>query len=385
MQTCSPLWPQRFSVGVSLFLVLVLLFTACDTTNQMASPQKPTLTSRLDAFFTSEVNQKMFSGSVLITRGSQVLLRKGYSMADWAHGVHNTQTTKFQIASLTKAFTAIAILILQERGKLHVHDRICKYVSACPQVWQPITIHQLLTHTSGMARDLSYSDEITTMGLPSSPERNLITLKKKGLDFPPGTQYSYSNLGYILLGYLIEKVSGEPYALFLQQNIFAPLQMMNTGIDENDPAHVSNLATGYTGWQSRLGIADALDLSIYFAAGGLYSTVDDLYRWDQALYTQKLVSQKSLDAMFTPYVSMCSGEPCPTPFSEEGYGYGWIIGKESPSHRRVIGHTGGLNGFSAFLGRYPDDKVSIILLSNLGTVDTALIIPHLESIVFAKS
>jgi CubicO group peptidase (beta-lactamase class C family) len=369
-------------VGVSLLLVLVLLLSACGIANQEASGQEPSLTSRLDAFFTNEVKAKVFSGSVLITKGGSVLLRKGYSMADWRHQLPNTPTTKFHIGSLTKAFTAMAILILQERGKLHVPDRICLYVSACPFPWQPITIQQLLTHTSGMTNDLSPTDLVPLLGVPSSAERNLTILKKKGLDFPPGTQFSYSNVGYMVLGYLIEKVAQEPFALFLQKNIFDPLHLTNTGFNEKD-SDVANLATGYARWQSL--IAQEPYLPIGFAGGGLYSTVDDLSRWVQALSTQQLVSQKSLEAMLTPYVSVCP-EPCPKPlsFSEEGYGYGWFIGKEAPSARRVIWHAGMVDGFRGVLIRYPDDKVSVIVLNNLETIDYKFI-PQVEKIVFATS
>jgi CubicO group peptidase (beta-lactamase class C family) len=375
-------WHQDMSVGLSLLLVLVLLLSACDIANHEASGQEPSLTSRLDAFFTTEVKEKVFSGSVLIVKGGKVLLRKGYSMADWRHQLPNTPTTKFHIASLTKAFTAMAILILQERGKLHVQDHICLYVSACPIPWQPITIQQLLTHTSGMTADLSSTDLIPLQGVPSSPQRNLLVLEKKGLDYPPGTQFSYSNVGYMLLGYLIEKVAQEPFALFLQKNILNPLHMTNTGFTQKD-SDVANLATGYSQWQSP--IAYEPYLSIGFAAGGLYSTVDDLSRWDQALYTQQLVSQKSLDAMFTPYVSVCP-EFCPPSFSfsKQGYGYGWFIGKEAPSARRVIWAPGVVDGFHAYLMRYLDDKVSIIVLSNLETLDPNLI-PKVQKIVFATS
>jgi CubicO group peptidase (beta-lactamase class C family) len=234
-------------VGRSLLLLLVLLLTTCGIANQGSFQQEPSLTSRLDALFTSEVKEKVFSDSVLITKGGSVLLRKGYSMADWTHQLPNTPTTRFRIGSLTKTFTAMAILILQERGKLHVQDRICLYVSACPFPWQPITIQQLLTHTSGMTRDLNSTDLAPLIGVPSSPERDLLVLKKKGLDFPPGTQYSYSNVGYMVLGYLIEKVAQESFALFLQKNIFDPLHLTNTGFDEKD-SDVANLATGYAQW-----------------------------------------------------------------------------------------------------------------------------------------
>jgi CubicO group peptidase (beta-lactamase class C family) len=233
-----------------------------------------------------------------------------------------------------------------------------------------------------MTNDLSPTDLVPLLGVPSSAERNLTILKKKGLDFPPGTQFSYSNVGYMVLGYLIEKVAQEPFALFLEKNIFDPLHMTNTGFAEKD-SDVANLAIGYAQWQSS--IAQEPYLPIGFAAGGLYSTVDDLSRWDQALSTQRLISQKSLEAMLTPYVSVCP-EPCPAPFSfsEEGYGYGWFIGKETSSARRVIWHAGVVDGFRSILIHYPDDKVSVIVLSNLATLDYKFI-PQVEKIVFATS
>jgi len=312
-------------VSVNLFLLLTFLLTACGMIKTTPHPSlRPSLASQVDTFLTHEVEAEQFSGSVLIARAGKVLFSQGYSLADWDQHVPNTPQTEFRIGSLTKQFTAMAILLLQERGKLHVQDHICLYVPHCPTAWQPITIHHLLTHTSGIPNYTAFSDIDFTQ--PVSPVQLIAHFKDKPLDFQPGTQYSYSNSGYVVLGSIIERVTGEPYALFLQHTIFTPLQMRNTGYDQNHPP-LPEHATGYQDWQLT---AQYLDMSWPFAAGGWYSTVADLYRWTQALSTPVLVSQQSLDTMFTPFVTICPkrGEGCLDGSSREGYGYGWVIATE---------------------------------------------------------
>jgi CubicO group peptidase (beta-lactamase class C family) len=373
-------------VSVNLFLL-----TACGTVTTTPHPsQSPSLASQVDTFLTSEVENEQFSGSVLIARAGKVLFSKGYGMADWDQHVPNTPQTEFRIGSLTKQFTAMAILLLQERGKLHVQDHICLYVPHCPAAWQPITIHQLLTHTSGIPNFTAFPDFDPSQ--PASPEQLIVLFKDKPLDFPPGTLYSYSNSGYVVLGYIIERVTGEPYAQFLQHTIFTPLQMRNTGYDQNHPP-LPEHATGYQDWQYRpfaeLVKAQYTDMSWPLAAGGLYSTVEDLYRWEQALTTPVLVSQKSLDEMFTPYVSICLTWICPNPFTSEGYGYGWVIAwefaTEQVPYHQVIWHNGAIPGFVAYIGRYPASKMTIIVLSNLASTNVLAIAADLELIVFKQA
>src|SRR5437667_3453674 len=254
------------------------------------------IASQVDKYLATQARSERFSGSVLITQDSATLFSKGYGMADWDDHLPNTPHTKFHVGSLTKQFTAMALLILQERGKLHVQDHIFSYIPDCPIAWQPVTIHHLLTHTSGIPE--------LVLSL-SSPQQLFATYKNIRLLSPPGSVFRYSNGGYQLLGYIIQQAAREPYATFLQQAIFNPLQMRNTGFDADYPSSEDH-ATGYRAWKNR---ADPIDgpippvLSFLYAAGVMYSTVEDLYRWDHALYTHAPVSAQSLDEMFTPYVA----------------------------------------------------------------------------------
>ncbi len=318
---------------------------------------------KADTYLSKLTKARLFSGSVLIARNGKVLVRKGYGEADRQKHLVNTAQTKFRIGSLTKQFTAVATLILQAQGKLNVHDRICTYLSECPNPWQNITLHHLLTHTSGIPDFTSFPDFQTTMRSPSSPIPTIARFKDKPLDFQPGEKFSYSNSGYVVLGAIIERASGATYEAFLRDNIFTPLQMVNSGYDHNN----GDLAVGYRDQTSVP--ANFIDMSIPYAAGGLYSTVEDLYRWDQALYTDKLIPKNLRDQMFTP-------------FGGFGYGYGWGIGKDGD--RPVASHVGGVQGFSSFIARYPNDKVVIIVLGNREDVNSGAIGVQLAKIVFGK-
>jgi CubicO group peptidase (beta-lactamase class C family) len=283
---------------------------------------------KADTYLSKLTKARLFSGSVLIARNGKVLVRKGYGEADRKKHLANTAQTKFRIGSLTKQFTAMAILILQARGKLNVQDRICTYLADCPTTWQQITLHHLLTHTSGIPDFASFPDFKITQGLPSSPTQTIARFKNKPLDFQPGKKFSYSSSGYILLGAIIERTSGATYEAFLRDNIFAPLQMVNSGYDHNN----GDLAVGYRDQTSVP--ADFMDTTIGYATGGLYSTVEDLYRWDQALYTDKLIPKNLRDMMFTPFVLTSDR-------SGLHYGYGWGIGKED--NHLLVSHEGLIN------------------------------------------
>jgi CubicO group peptidase (beta-lactamase class C family) len=329
--------------------------------------------SQVDQLLTTRVAQRQFSGSVLIAQDGQVLLSKGYSMADWDEHVSNTPHTKFYVGSITKQFTAMAILILQEQGKLHVQDHICSYIVPCPAQWQPLTIHHLLTHSSGIPdlddSSLSYA----------SPKAWIASFDGVGLVFTPGGQFSYCNVCYQILAYVVEQVSGEPYSTFLQQAIFDPLQMQNTGFD---PHYLSlpDHAVGYASWQVKdisIGEDVAPQWSFLFGAGLLYSTVEDLYRWDQGLYANTLVSQETLNEAFTPYL--------PSQYPGSSYGYGWFIAKAPTPGHRLLWHDGQIDGFRNYIGRYIDDQVTIIVLSNLSRLDELALAHTLEQLVFAHS
>lgn len=321
--------------------------TVAPTPTQAAEAQ---LASQIDEFVTDLVKQDRFMGSILVARDGKVLLSKGYGMANLELDVPNTPQTKFRLASVTKQFTAMAILLLQQQGKLNVQDPICKYIQDCPEAWQPITIHHLLTHTSGIHEYLDTPNFEDFQKKSVSPIQIIDRFRDLPLDFVPGQSWSYSNSGYALLGYIIEKVSGQPYAIFLKHNIFEPLQMADTGYDNNRMV-LKNRAAGYS---SQYANAEYIDMSVPYAAGGLFSTVEDLFLWDQALYTDKLISKPLRDEMFAPQVKI--------PDSEFSYGYGWIVGM--PFSHQYVYHGGMINGFLSEIDRYPEDKVSVIILSN---------------------
>lgn len=318
----------------------------------------------IDAYLNERVDDENFSGAVLVARNGQILLSEGYGLADRERNIPNTSQTKFRIGSVTKQFTAMAVLILQNQGKLDVQDRVCEYMSECPADWESITLHHLLTHMSGIPDLTEFPDYGATRATPSPPEQTIARFRDRPLNFAPGTEWRYSNSNYIVLGTIIEQVSGQSYESFLQEQIFGPLQMTSTGYDHNR----SDLAVGYKNAQAK---ADFIHMSIPYAAGGLYSTVEDLYRWDQALYTEQLVPQALLDEMFTPY----AGIPGP---GDRAYGYGWVIGTEHG--RRIQSHAGGIEGFSAVIARYPDDAVTIIVLSNQQSVA----VPTIQSTVASQ-
>lgn len=295
-----------------------------------------------------------FQGTALLAKDGKVLLAKGYGLANREHGVPNKPETKFRLGSITKQFTAAAILQLQEKGKLSVHDKIAKYVPDTPPAWSAITIHHLLTHTSGIP---NYTDpaeyERRMRERPGTPLAFVRRFRELPLDFQPGHKFSYSNSGYFLLGVIIEQVSGQTYEDYLRRNIFEPLEMRDTGYDHPETI-LPNRAAGYTAEPNPRN-ADFLDMGQPYAAGSLYSTVLDLYKWDRALYTTKVLTKPSIDAAFTPNPH------------EWGpgirYGYGWGI--TGIGGTKAVGHGGGINGFSTVIWRDIDRDAVVILLSNV--------------------
>ncbi len=309
------------------------------------------------------VIKKQFMGSVLVARDGKVLLNKGFGSANLEWNIPNSPTTKFQIASLTKQFTAASIFLLEERGKLNTNDPVKKYLPDAPAAWDGITIYNLLTHTSGIPN--SY-DGITSWRQTKTPEQLVAAFQNKPLDFKPGENYRYSNAGYYLLGYLIEKISGQSYGSFLQQNIFKPLGMNDSGYDSNSEI-IQHRASGYHLGKSEPENSDYYDVSLRFSAGGIYSTTEDLLRWEQGLFGGKLLFSASLKKMTTPF--------------KDDYACGLAV-SDIDGHR-AIDHGGAMDGFNSDMVYYPDDKLSVIVISNLGG-DPKSIAPKLASVAHGK-
>ncbi len=292
--------------------------------------------------------------SVLVARDGKVLLSRGFGMADLSHEVPITTTTKFRIGSVTKQFAAVAILKLQEEGKLSVSDKLSKFFPDFPRA-EEVTIHHLLTHTSGIKSFTSKPDFMATVTAPATSEQMIDSFKNDKFDFDPGTKMSYNNSGYFLLGAIIEKASGKSFNDYLRDTFFEPLGMRDTGV-HTSTAVLKHEATGYDYGAAKPTKAINWDMSRAGAAGALYSTVEDLMRWNEGIFGGKVLSQKSLKAAFTP-IKLDSGEDPMMP-----YGYGWIMGDYRGL--KTISHGGGLQGWLSFLTRYVDQNMTIVVLHN---------------------
>ncbi len=317
-----------------------------------------TKAAKIDALVRQYADNKQFNGTVLVAEKGQVLFKKGYGMANMEWQLPNTPDTKFRLGSITKQFTAMLIMQLVEQGKLKLTEPITTYLPDYPKATgDKITVHHLLTHTAGVPNYTSFPKFFETVSRdPYTPMAFLKKFQDMPLEFEPGAKFSYSNSGYFLLGVLIEKVTGRPYAQVLQEGILTPLQMRDTGYDLFAPI-MPKRAAGYEKEKGGYVNAPYLDMSIPYAAGSLYSTVEDLYKWDQALYTDKLISAAGKATMFTP-------------FKDFGYAYGWNVGKNKIGDRKdsllVIEHSGGINGFNTLITRLPQDKQLVVLLNNTG-------------------
>jgi CubicO group peptidase (beta-lactamase class C family) len=330
----------------------------------------------MNAYLTGLLQAKVFSGSVLVARHGRVILSKGYGFADLADHLPNTVNSEFRIGSISKQFAAVAILQLQEAGKLSIHDKLCRYFQPCPKAWAPITLQELLTHTSGFPTNATIPGVTMDVTKPISAAQGIALLKRIPVDRPPGASYEYSNYNFDLLGYIVEQITHVPYATYLRQQILNPLRLQRTGYDANHPDPRTH-AIGYSIWANP---APYVDLSWAYAAGALYSNVMDLWHWDQALQRNALLSSASTNdmlaahaAMCKPYSAACGG------FDSLAYGYGIV--RATLGGHLAIWHNGEINGFAAMNMFFPRDGVTIIVLSNLQSADAAHIGIHLAQIV----
>ena len=366
--------PFRRIALVTAFLVVAAIFPAsrCFAQNGEVAHSEPganDLSARLDQAASAFQANRHFMGTVLVAKGGHILLEKPYGMANLEWNVPNTVDAKFRLGSITKQFTATAILQLAEQHKLSVQDPACNYFDSCPEAWKKITIHQLLSHTSGIR---SYTDEKDfdkppSIRIPKTPAEILLLSKDKPLEFDPGTKWKYDNSGYIFLGIIVEKVSGEKYANYIKKHIFDPLGMSNSGYDDTAVV-LSHRASGYQPCGDTFCNSDYIDMSLPFAAGSLYSTVDDLYKWDRALYTDSILSKASRDLMFTAVL--------------HDYGYGWMLGRMA--NHKQIGHGGGIPGFATYIARFPEDDATVIVLSNNVAANTGAIAGALAGTLFGE-
>ena len=349
-----------------LFRVVPAAITFCQT-------DRMKLLDREDTYIRSEAATHFFRGAVLVGIDGKIVFEKAYGLGDEEWGANNTIHTKFRIASLSKQFTAACILLLQERGRLNVHDPMSRYLSGLPAAWRAINIHQLLTHTSGIPNSSNSSESARIDRTGATPQQLIGLVADKPLDFAPGTNWNYSNTGYILLGMIVERISGQSYADFLQTNIFEPLGMRDSGYDRAKDI-LKERASGYEITGGHIANADFIDMSVPFSAGWIYSSVEDLYRWNEALAENgRLLSADSLKQMFTEYPEA----------THEGqhYGYGVVISRLKFG-KLLYYHGGGVKGFSSSLQRYPSDRVCIVVLSNLDSYKPWELGDHIASDLF---
>ena len=354
----------------ALFVFLSLsLFVSGSAQTAVVTVSNQEVSAKVDEYMHALVAAKGYGGAVLVARDGKAIAARGYGLANAELNVPNTAQTKFRIGSLTKQFTAAAILLLQERGKLNVRDGVCKYLAStdCPAAWQAITLHHLLTHTSGIPNITALPDWEAKKTLPATPAQSLARFRDLPLEFKPGEQFKYSNSNYLLLGLMVEKASDASYEAFMKENVFAPLKMADTGLDHTAQI-LKNRAAGYSRDGETLINASYVEMNIPFAAGAMYSTVEDLLRWDQALYGESFLSRKSLDAMFTP--------------EKNGYAYG--IGVGTINNRRLIAHSGGIEGFSSHISRFPDQRATVIVLMNNDEAAASLVAKDLAAILFGE-
>lgn len=331
--------------------------------------------AKIDELMKVYNSYQQFNGAVLVAENGKVIFKKGYGMANMEWSIPIETDTRFRLGSITKQFTSMLVMQLVQEGKIKLDGKLTDYLPDYRKdTGDRITIHQLLNHTSGIP---SYT------GLPNffqDVSRNPYSVSdfvKKftsgDLEFEPGTKWNYNNSGYFLLGAIVEHVTGKPYEQVLRERIFDQVGMKNTGYDH----HETILAKRAAGYERRPGgyvNAPYLDMSLPYAAGSLYSTVEDLYLWDQALYTEKLLSPQLKEVMFKPGLS--------------NYAYGWIVRKAPLGAQgepvAIIEHGGGINGFNTIIMRMPESKNLIVLLNNTGGTKLGEMSQKISAILFGK-
>ena len=324
-----------------------------------------TVQQSIDELLKAHARQNTFNGTVLVAQHGKLIMQKGYGFQDYKKNQKNDELTLFQVGSITKQFTATLILQLQEKKLLSIRDPLSRFIPDFPR-GDSITIENLLNHTSGI---YNYTNDDEFMMSQSSKPIAVLDLiarfKQQPLEFKPGSQYHYSNSGYVLLGYIIEKLSGKTWYQVIREQILTPLQLNHSGFDFKnliDP----HKATGYLKFTTKQQVpATIVDSSVSYAAGALYTTAGDLYRWNQALYNHTILSDSSLNSAFTPHLAK--------------YGYGWVI--DSSFGKKVEMHEGGIFGFAGFIARIPADSTCIILIDNTGSPNLARIAQDINALL----
>jgi len=345
---------MRFALGKMAWSVLLVgLLLGCGDSLPAGAP--------LPSYLDDLARKGQLTGSVFVARQGTVLVDQGFGLADEGTRAPNRPETQFRIGSNTKQFTAMAIRLLARDGMLGVDDPICTHLDLCPAAWAPITIQELIDHSSGLPDYTNFADFPSLIGTPTTVDQLIARFRDLPLEFPPGSQWKYSNSGYVVLSAIIARVSGQSFADFCQARIFGPLHMARTRYDLNGPPKGAE-ATGYLS----PGVEPVfIDMSEVDAAGALASTVEDLALWDAALLDDALLPPGDMAELFRPKID-CPAGGCALG-SDVGYADGWFVARENGV--RYVYHWGRIDGFRSSNGFYPDQGVVVIVLSNLETVD----------------
>ena len=317
----------------------------------------------VDAYIQSHMSKRHIPGmSVAIVRDGKVARAKGYGLANVELSVPANDETVYQLASVTKTFTATAVMMLVEDGKLALDDKITSLLPDLPAAWKDVAVRHLLNHTSGIKSYTSVRDFMKTARKDYTHREIINLVAKEPLEFRPGEKWVYNNTGYFLLGMLIEKQTGKKYGEFLDEKIFKPLGMNHTRVNDLH-AIIPGRAMGYTWDGKSLRNGEYVSPTQPFSAGAYVSTVNDLAKWDAALRTESLLKRSTLDQMWTPTKLTKGGHA--------DYGFGWELSKVNG--HRLCSHGGGIPGFATYLARFVDDNLTVVVLTNSDTGSSAAI------------
>src|SRR5271163_4099272 len=367
-------FPRQTTLPAAFIFAFALSFIAPSTARTQATPAvSVTVSNRVSNYVRSEMQRQHIPGvALLVSRGGKIVQAEGFGLANVELQVAVKPETVFQSGSVGKQFTATGVMMLVEEGKVGLNDPLTKYFPSAPPAWKEVTVRELLSHTAGFG---DYPDTFNFRKDWTEPEM-LKLVESIPLAYPPGTKWEYSNLGYLTLGILIHRVTGEFYGDFLQQRIFHPLDMQTTRII-SEADIISNRAAGYRLVKGELKNQEWVAPTVNTTAdGSLYFAILDLAKWDAALYTEKLLKRSSLEQMWTP-TKLKNGRP-----NNAGYGFGWETDDRHGHH--VVSHTGSWQGFKTAIARYINDQLTVVVLSNLAEAKPGAIADHVADMYLAE-
>lgn len=344
---------RRSNLQLAAGCAACALLVACAPPDTPDAPDAPA--ARVVEHFEMLQAADAFSGAVLVARGDEIVVHRGFGLADREHGVPIGTDGIFRIGSLTKPVTAAAVLISVDRGRMSLDDLICEALDPCPSRWASVTVKHLLTHTSGIPDHFGDLEAVPVEATAAECRRVLAGLGEGTLRSEPGAEYAYSNFNYVLLGLALESAHGEPWEAVLDRLMFEPLGLDSMGYDDVR-AILPGRVRGYDRDDAGRIVHIDYDDHAAYAAGGLRSTIGDFFRWSRAAIAGELLSDDLRAEAFTPY--------------RERYGYGWQI--RDLFERRMYNHTGGIDGFSTHIAHYPDEDLTIVVFGNVAS-DSAML------------